>query len=133
MQYASLWRRIIAIIYDLILVISILFLMSLPLFNFNLQEDIFLKIIVQIYFYLIIQYFFVWFWVNKQGTLGMRTWKLKIVDINGNKISYKKAILRFNVAIISILFFGFGFIISIFHKDKKCLHDIISKTFLIKS
>jgi len=63
----------------------------------------------------------------------MITWKLKIVDINGNKISYKKAILRFNVAIISILFFGFGFIMSIFHKDKKCLHDVISKTFLIKS
>jgi len=133
MQYASLWRRIIAITYDSILVISILFLMSLPLFNFNLQEDIFLKTIVQIYFYLIIQYFFVWFWVNKQCTLGMKAWKLKIIDLNGNKISYKKAILRFNVAIVSILFFGIGYIISIFRKDKKCLHDIISKTILIKS
>ena len=73
-----------------------------------------------------------WFWVHNQGTLGMKTWKIKIICNNNNRLSYKQAIIRFNVAIFSLLFFGLGFLISFFRKDKKCFHDIISKTALIK-
>lgn len=126
----SIWRRIASIIYDALLVLAILIVMSIPFFSFNVEENNLLKITMQVYFYFIIQYFFVWFWVNNEGTLGMKTWKIKIVCNNGEKISYKKAIIRFNIAIISILFFGLGFLISFFRKDKKCLHDIISKTSL---
>jgi uncharacterized RDD family membrane protein YckC len=128
----SIWRRIASIIYDALLVLAILIVMSIPFFSFNVEENNLLKITMQVYFYFIIQYFFVWFWVNNEGTLGMKTWKIKIVCNNGEKISYKKAIIRFNIAIISILFFGLGFLISFFRKDKKCLHDIISKTSLSK-
>lgn len=128
----SIWRRIASIIYDALLVLAILIVMSIPFFGFNVEENNLLKITMQVYFYFIIQYFFVWFWVNNEGTLGMKTWKIKIVCDNGEKISYKKAIIRFNIAIISILFFGLGFLISFFRKDKKCLHDIISKTSLSK-
>jgi uncharacterized RDD family membrane protein YckC len=128
----SIWRRIASIIYDALLVLAILIVMSIPFFSFNVEENNLLKITMQVYFYFIIQYFFVWFWVNNEGTLGMKTWKIKIVCNNGEKISYKKAIIRFNIAIISILFFGLGFLISFYRKDKKCLHDIISKTSLSK-
>ena len=128
----SIWRRIASIIYDALLVLAILIVMSIPFFSFNVEENNLLKITMQVYFYFIIQYFFVWFWVNNEGTLGMKTWKIKIFCDNGEKISYKKAIIRFNIAIISILFFGLGFLISFFRKDKKCLHDIISKTSLSK-
>jgi len=132
MRNITLWRRIASMFYDSVLIVALLIVMSLPLISFNIQESIILKTTVQIYSYLIIQYFFVWFWVNSSGTLGMKSWKIKIVDNNGNKITYRKAILRFNIAIISILIFGIGFILSIFRKDRKCLHDIISKTILIK-
>ena len=128
----SIWRRIASIIYDALLVLAILIVMSIPFFSFNVEENNLLKITMQVYFYFIIQYFFVWFWVNNGGTLGMKTWKIKISCDNDERISYKKAIIRFNIAIISILFFGLGFLISLFRKDKKCLHDIISKTSLSK-
>ena len=128
----SIWRRFASIIYDALLVLAILIVMSIPFFSFNVEENNLLKITMQVYFYFIIQYFFVWFWVNNEGTLGMKTWKIKIFCDNGEKISYKKAIIRFNIAIPSILFFGFGLLISLFRKDRKCLHDIISKTSLSK-
>ena len=128
----SIWRRFASIIYDALLVLAILIVMSIPFFSFNVEENYLLKITMQVYFYFIIQYFFVWFWVNNEGTLWMKTWKIKIFCDDGEKISYKKAIIRFNIAIISILFFGLGFLISLFRKDKKCLHDIISKTSLSK-
>ncbi len=133
MKPVSLLRRLYAIIYDYLIVFSILIIMSMPLYNFNLENNIYIKLTLQIYYYLLIQYFFVWFWVNKQETIGMKTWGIKIQNINGERVSYKKAILRFNISIISLLIFGLGFFMSIFRRDKKCLHDIISKTILIKS
>ena len=132
MNYVTIWRRLASILYDSLLVLAILIIMSLPFFSFNLEENLSLKIIMQIYYYLITQYFFVWFWVNNEGTLGMKTWKIKIVSEDGNKISYIEAIIRFNTAILSFIFFGLGFLTSFLRKDKKCLHDFISKTALIK-
>ena len=132
MNYVTIWRRSASILYDSLLVLAVLIVMSLPFFSFNLEENLSLKIIVQIYYYLITQYFFVWFWVNNEGTLGMKTWKIKIVSEDGNKISYIEAIIRFNTAILSFLLFGLGFLMCFLRKDKKCLRDFISKTVLIK-
>lgn len=132
MKSISILRRLASIIYDSLLVFAILIVMSIPFYSFNVEGNNILKLTMQVYFYLVTQYFFVWFWVNSQGTLGMKTWKIKIICEDGNKISYKKAVIRFNSAIFSILIFGLGFLISIFRKDKKCLHDIISKTILVK-
>ena len=132
MQNINLFRRLASIFYDGVLVVAIVIITSLPFYSFNVEESFLLKLTMQLYFYLIIQYFFVWVWVNSAATLGMKSWKIKIVDINGNNISYKKAIVRFNVSILSISIFGLGFLISLFRKDKKCLHDIISRTQLIK-
>lgn len=132
MQNINLFRRLASIFYDGVLVVAIVIITSLPFYSFNVEESFLLKLTMQLYFYLIIQYFFVWFWVNSTATLGMKSWKIKIVDINGNNISYKKAIVRFNASILSISIFGLGFLVSLFRKDKKCLHDIISRTQLIK-
>ena len=132
MQNINLFRRLASIFYDGVLVVAIVIITSLPFYSFNVEESFLLKLTMQLYFYLIIQYFFVWFWVNSAATLGMKSWKIKIVDINGNNISYKKAIVRFNASILSLSIFGLGFLISLFRKDKKWLHDIISRTQLIK-
>ena len=132
MENIHLWRRLASIFYDGVLVLAIIIVTSLPFYSFNVEDSIFLKFTMQIYFYLIVQYFFVWFWVNSSATLGMKSWKIKIVDSEGKKISYKKAIIRFNISILSASFFGIGFLISLFRKDRNCLHDIISKTYLVK-
>lgn len=132
MNHVSFLRRIMSILYDSILIFAVLTVMSIPFYSFAVEENILLKILMQLYFYLIIQFFFVWFWVKSKETLGMKTWKIKIVNEDGNKISYKQGVIRFNVAIISLLIFGLGFLIAIFNKERKCLHDIISKTILIK-
>ena len=85
MGYISIWRRLASILYDFLLVVAVLIIMSIPFFSFDLQENNLLKVTIQIYYYLITQYFFVWFWVHNQGTLGMKTWKIKIY---GQKVSF---------------------------------------------
>jgi|TARA_B100001094_G_C18143405_1_gene779221 uncharacterized RDD family membrane protein YckC len=153
MKYISIWRRIASLLYDIVLIVALVIIMYMPLLSFNIEENFILKITAQIYVYLIIQYFFVWFWVNSNGTLGMKSWRVKISDTNGNKITYKKAILRFNVSLIYFLIIGFLvftyykysemnyfllmllailLLFPLIRKDRKFLHDIISKTILIK-
>ncbi len=153
MKYISIWRRIASLLYDIVLIVALVIIMYMPLLSFNIEENFILKITAQIYVYLIIQYFFVWFWVNSNGTLGMKSWRGKISDTNGNKITYKKAILRFNVSLIYFLIIGFLvftyykysemnyfllmllailLLFPLIRKDRKFLHDIISKTILIK-
>mgnify|MGYP001171652105 FL=1 len=153
MKCISIWRRVASLLYDTVLIIALVIIMYMPLLSFDIEGNIVLKITAQIYVYLIIQYFFVWFWVNGNGTLGMKSWKVKILDTNGNKITYKKAIIRFNVSLIYFLIVGFLVfiyykysetnyfllalssivtLVPLIRKDRRFLHDIISKTILIK-
>ena len=106
MEYTSIWRRIASLLYDTVLLIALVIIMYMPLLSFNIEQNLILKVAGQIYIYLIIQYFFVWFWVNGNGTLGMKSWKIKITDNNGNKVSYKQAIIRFNSSILYFLTIG---------------------------
>ena len=154
MKSISIWRRIASLLYDIVLIIALVIIMYMPLLGFNIEGNLVLKITVQIYVYLIIQYFFVWFWVNGNGTLGMKSWKVQILDTSGNKVTYKKAIIRFNVSLIYFLMIGFLIfiyyklletnyfllvltlivtLVPLIRKDRKFLHDIISKTILIKT
>ena len=153
MKCIAVWRRIASLLYDTVLIIALVIIMYMPLLSFNIEGNIVLKITAQLYVYLIIQYFFVWFWVNGNGTLGMKSWKVKILDTSGNKITYKKAIIRFNASLIYFLISGFLIfvyyknseinyfllvltlivtLIPLIRKDRKFLHDIISGTILIK-
>ena len=154
MEYTSIWRRIASLLYDTVLLIALVIIMYMPLLSFNIEQNLILKVAGQIYIYLIIQYFFVWFWVNGNGTLGMKSWKIKITDNNGNKVSYKQAIIRFNSSILYFLTIGLALLIyfkyeainyfliafstiiillPLIRKDKKFLHDIISKTILVRN
>lgn len=64
-------------------------------------------------------------------TPGFRYMQLAIVKDNGEKIGFFRALLRFFIWI-----FGVAIVIGIFtpffRKDKKCLHDIICGTTIIK-
>ena len=55
-MYISLWRRLASILYDSILVCALLILMSAPFYNLNIEDNFYLRITMQIYYYLIIHY-----------------------------------------------------------------------------
>lgn len=66
-------------------------------------------------------------------TVGMRAWKVKLINQDGGTITWSKCLLRFLIANISIAAFGFGFIWALFDKKKRCWHDLLAQTLLIKS
>lgn len=68
-----------------------------------------------------------------QATLGKLIMKIKVVDINGERVSFGQAWGRFLAKIISYQIFFAGFIIIAFTKKKQGLHDIIAKTYVINN
>lgn len=44
--------------------------------------------------------FFAWFWTQSGQTLGLRAWKLKLIDQNGVLMSLRQALVRFFIALL---------------------------------
>ncbi len=73
------------------------------------------------------------FWEKWGGTTpGKRLVGIKIVDAETFKdITNKQAITRSLGYIVSTLPFGIGFLMVLFRKDKRALHDLIANTVVI--
>jgi uncharacterized RDD family membrane protein YckC len=72
-----------------------------------------------------------WFWTHGGQTLGMKTWKMKLQQEDGEAVTWPLALLRFITAIISWSAAGLGFIWSLFHPQRRTWHDMVSKCVLI--
>ena len=131
----GLFRRLMAIFYDLFLLTAILFLATAIVNAINSGEaiDKSTSHIIFLDFYLgsIIFFYFGWFWTHGGQTLGMKTWKIKLLSNKSEAINWQQVTIREVTALISWVFLGLGFIWSVFDKQKRCWHDITSDTKLI--
>ncbi len=144
-------RRFAAILYDAILLFSVLFFTSLAIvLPFEITYEHSLYYVFIIYIYIISFLFFALSWTRTGQTLGMKTWRIQLLGNNGNLVNWKQALSRY----ISVLVFWAPAAImyylspQFFHKfywltlipiivdylsclidpDKRALHDIMSGT-----
>jgi uncharacterized RDD family membrane protein YckC len=128
----SLLRRFASIFYDCLLLTSIIFVATfilLPIIgdgeieSGNIYYETFLIFLAYIYF--------CWHWIKGRQTLGMRSWKIFVVNENSAALNWKQASVRYFAALFSLLLLGLGFVWALFDKDKLTLHDRLSKTKLV--
>ena len=67
-----------------------------------------------------------------QATVGKLALGLVVTDMNGNKLSIGKAIVRNLCRILSGSFMAIGYIIAGFTEKKQALHDLIAGTLVVK-
>ena len=133
LPHCGLLRRLAAILYDSILLAAVLFFASLlatPLLGDHPSAGMLLAF--RLYLVLIMFAFFAWFWSHGGQTLGMRAWRIRLHNRMPGPISLWQLMLRFIVATSSWLFFGIGFLWSLFDKDKLTWHDRFSMTELVE-
>lgn len=70
--------------------------------------------------------FFVWFWRHGGQTLGMKTWRLRLVDTEGRTPPPGRLWLRAAVGTLSLLCLGLGFFWILV--AGRSWHDIASRT-----
>lgn len=82
----------------------------------------------------VLVFFFCYFWHNAGQTLGMKTWRMKILNADGGLPSYKQCIIRCCCAPISLLCLGAGYWWMYADAGRQTLHDKISntRTYMIK-
>jgi len=68
----------------------------------------------------------------KQGTYGKQLLKIRVCDMEGNRITAAHAAGRNLAKIFSVLTLLIGYLYSFFNKQQQCLHDVIAGTLVIK-
>lgn len=134
-RYAGLVRRLMAILYDFFLLIAILFIATAIVMAFNRGSAIEpgqpLYPYYIIYLLTISFVYYGWFWTHGGQTLGMKTWKLQLLQLDNRSVTWPLALIRFSVAIISWSVAGIGFLWSLFDPQRRTWHDIASNCVLV--
>ena len=72
--------------------------------------------------------YFALFWIYGGKTLGMSSWKLRIISQDGNQITIIQTIIRFLSNIFTISLAGIPLFLRIINKNNSSLSDLLSKT-----
>ena len=75
--------------------------------------------------------FFGWFWTHGGQTLGMRSWRIRVVDSEGEAVGWGQALRRYLAALVSWGAAGLGFVWILFDRDGCSWHDRLSGTYLV--
>ncbi|ADJ28579.1 RDD family protein [Nitrosococcus watsonii] len=128
----GLFRRLGAIFYDSLLLIATWFLFTIFALPLTAGEAIPAgNILYRLYLLLIALAFFGGFWTHGGQTLGMRAWRIKVQQPNGQLITWRQALLRFGAAFLSWLPLGAGFWWVLIDKEGQTWHDRLSTTTLV--
>ena len=150
---ANPFKRLLAVLIDIVVIIPFIVIginavdkiFNLPVtpeFNngFTIKidkwakEHIWLLIILYSLTKLIIVYFYFTLLETSmwQGTIGKKLLKIKVTDMNGKRINFKRATIRFLSKILSAQLL-IGYIMILFTDKKQGLHDLIAKTLVLPS
>lgn len=141
--YAGFWVRLFAGALDLVFLLPLFFIL---LYIFGVNEHEIIKIsqenyrytylgasvhgrYVEIINYALSIFYIAYFLSSKnQATVGKKVMGIYVGNIDGSRLSGKKALLRAIVSMLTAATLGLGFLIVIFTKEKIALHDFICKT-----
>lgn len=134
---APLPRRLASIVYDAFLVVAISMLygalvLAVQVLVFGPGEKDYQPTVkgplFQLGWYLSIAVFYYYFWRKSGQTAGMRAWRLKLVNENGDRPSRAQCAIRILLAPFSLLLFGLGYLWCLVDKNGDAIHDKLSGT-----
>jgi uncharacterized RDD family membrane protein YckC len=127
---AGLLRRLAALAYDSLIVLALWLTAAVPFVWIanGAPQGLLMRLAFQLYLLAIAFAFFGWFWVHGGQTLGMRAWRLRIVDNDGRAVTWAQATKRFAAAILSLLCAGIGLLWVMHDRERRAWHDRLSGT-----
>lgn len=130
---AGLHWRLLALLYDLLPVIAIWLLVSLAVYVANGMQTVtpgglgawleFLLLVGATGSYAVLS------WRRGGQTLGMRPWRIKVVDASGQPASAGRLWLRFGVACATSVI---GLLWCLVDRERRGLHDLAAGTLVVR-
>ena len=131
--YVGPFLRIIASVYDFLLLLGVWFLVGSLAFWLN-NKEVLHPALGSILVLISGWAFYAFFWIKNGQTLGMQVWKFKIVnsDPSHDRITLKQTFLRFAVNCGMLALLGMPLFLIYADSKKLAVNDILSKTKLEK-
>ena len=100
----SVKRRIAALPYEALLLLALIIIAAFPVAGLkNATLSGALQLLFQVYLFCVIAIYFTWFWRHGGQTLAMKTWRFRVVNVNGRELNFAQALRRF---VYAFLFYG---------------------------
>jgi len=134
LEPASLFRRLAAFSYDLLLLAALIFCFTLIVLVVRGGREIppgsvwFDACLIAI-----AAVFFAGFWTHGGQTLGMRAWRIRVIADDGAGVDWPRALLRFAAAVVAALPAGLGLWWSVFDVRGRGWHDLWTQTRVVRS
>jgi len=134
LEPASVWRRLAAFCYDLLLLAALAASFTL------LVLAVRLGVAVQpgtwwfeLSLLAIAMLFFCGFWVRGGQTLGMRAWRIRVVRTDGGALTWRQSVARFAAGVVAAAPAGLGLWWSFLDADKRGWHDRLTGTRVVRA
>lgn len=124
--------RLAAFLYDSLLMLAMWMAVSGLFVAANGGESVSGNPFLPSFMFLIWVWFNLHFWRRGGQTLGMRSWRLRLLSTTGKPLTYTQCLLRLVMAIPSFVIFYLGYIWVLIDKDRLAWHDRYSETRVIR-
>lgn len=118
MKYAGFWKRFVAAILDVLILI-------LPLMALNWVLPVAGSIVLCILYYPVFES------SSLQATPGKFWMGLKVLNENGQTLSFPRAVARFLLKYVSSLILMIGYLMQLFTEKRQTLHDLVVNAVVI--
>ncbi|MBS0314397.1 MAG: RDD family protein [Burkholderiales bacterium] len=153
---AGLWRRFGAFVHELLFLLAWMFITGLVFAALSGESMTAgrpqiltgaLAALQQLYFFVVIGAYFIYFWTNGRRSLACKTWSLRLANTSGGTISTRQAVVRYlatwigpALGLVLYSVFGarlgawwlpaclFNFVWAFVDRDHQFLHDRIAGT-----
>ena len=137
-DYAGFWQRFAAVFLDGIVIslvyVPIAFVAGLLWGLLNLGSATALMYIIYPLSFIGSAAYYVLMESGESGaTYGKRWVKIKVLDVEGNRVSKGRALARWVAHLLSYITLYIGFLIQPFTAKKQALHDMVAGTVLVKT
>jgi uncharacterized RDD family membrane protein YckC len=129
MEYAGFWRRVAAALIDGILVGIVSGIVTAIAGGASDDAGVIAQLLLVVAAY---AYYAGMESSAYQATVGKIALGIQVTDLNGNRISFMRALGRNLAEILSALILLIGYIMVAFTAKKQGLHDIIAGTLVVK-
>jgi uncharacterized RDD family membrane protein YckC len=120
MEYTGFWRRAGALFIDSVITVAISLILSILAVN-SVASGLLIAFLYQPFFES----------SRMQGTPGKNLMGIRITTLDGGRISFKKAVIRFLVRFASGLLMCIGYLMALFTEKKQTLHDLAAETVVV--
>ncbi|NKB97435.1 MAG: RDD family protein [Pseudomonadales bacterium] len=127
---AGLSRRLGALLYDVLLIIALWMVTVLVAVLLNSGEAV-TGLFMQLVFFLEPILFYGYFWLRQGQTLGMKAWRLKLVDTDGQDPTMGQVIKRMLMGPLSLICLGLGYAWYFVGTRQQTWHDRFSNTYVV--